>query len=63
MIKSKASSPSFGTSRIQIASCTAPNAINQTINLQGLKLVPDHDSVSSASDPSEAASAGYAKDR
>jgi len=36
--------------QLQIASCTAPNAINQTINLQGLKLVPEADSVSLAAD-------------
>jgi cell division protein FtsL len=41
--------------QLLIASCTAPNAINQTINLQGLKLVPEPDSVSLASEQSEAA--------
>ncbi len=34
--------------QIQIASCTAPNAIGQTISLQGLKLVPESEAVSLA---------------
>ena len=40
--------------QLLIASCTAPNAITQTINLQGLKLVPESDSVSVAADQTNA---------
>jgi cell division protein FtsL len=39
--------------QLRIASCTAPNAISQTINLKGLKLVPENESVSLASDTSD----------
>jgi len=41
--------------QILIASCTAPNAISQSINLKGLKLVPESDPATLAADVSQAA--------
>src|SRR5258708_1252351 len=49
--------------QLLIASCTVPNAISQTVDVQGLKLVPQSDPLNMIADRMETPSPTHKSDR